>query len=286
MKDWHNTFQCKTGDGVNLQLNVWSSRIAPVGNLLIVHGMGEHSMRYQPLAEYLTDKGITVSSFDLRGHGRSGGKRGHVRSYEIFMNDIEAVIDELSARADDLPSIIMGHSMGGNLVINYLLNYPNPFHAAIISSPWLKLAFDPPSWQMAMGAIAKNIVPSITQHSKLDTKALSRDKAVVKAYEDDPLCHDLITPSLFFSVHKKGQEALQKASRWKIPTLWLHGDQDRITSFQASQEFIKQSKDAGNDFLEFHPLKGFYHETFNDLDKKVVYELMGNWLNKQIEVVK
>ena len=176
------------------------------------------------------------------------------------------------------PTFLYGHSMGGNVVINYLLRNNQNLTGAIVTSPFLRLAFDPPGWKLSIGKILQKIAPSITMGNELELEAISRDKNEVEAYKNDPLVHDKISPNYSVVFIETGEWAINNANKLRIPMLLIHGTGDRLTSYKASQEF---SNNAG-DLVELELYEGAYHELHNDIIKTEVLEKMISWINKRI----
>jgi alpha-beta hydrolase superfamily lysophospholipase len=266
----------KSCDGLDLYTRCWSPAGTPKAAIMLVHGHGEHVVRYDHVAAALTDKGYAMLGFDLCGHGKSGGPRGHTSSYNAFMDDIASFSEQTEQRYLGLPRFLYGHSMGGNLVLNYALRRKPDLHGVIATGPWLKLAFDPPASQVALGRMMNSIAPGFVQHSKLDTKGLSHDQLVVDAYNNDPLVHDKISARLFVAIYESGLWALDHAAEFPLPLLLMHGAADPITSAKASQEFAQKAGDK----VTLKVWDGLYHEIHNELEKAEVFNTMLDWLGK------
>ena len=241
----------------------------------LVHGLGEHIGRYVDTARVLTEAGYVLSGFDMRGHGKSEGKRGHTPSYDALMGDISLLIGESSRRFPNKQIFLFGHSLGGNLVLNYALRRGDHLQGVIATSPDLRLAFKPPVWKLFLANLMNHIWPSMHQSTGLDTDALSRIPEVVDAYKNDPLVHNFITPRMFVRMTEAGDRALKNAARFPCALLLMHGSGDRITSPEASREFAEK---AGRR-CSFKLWEGLFHEIHNEPEKKMVLEYMKNWLN-------
>jgi alpha-beta hydrolase superfamily lysophospholipase len=179
-------FAWKTADGLELYAQGWLPEIPLEAVICLVHGLGEYCGRYFRFAAYLTRAGCAVLAFDQRGCGKSQGLRGHIPSYEVALDDISHLLDEASQRFPDSPCFLYGHSLGGNLVINYVLRRFPPLAGIIATSPWLRLAFEPPAFKVRLGRIMNSVWPSFTQANCLDIQALCRDPEVVETYKQDP----------------------------------------------------------------------------------------------------
>lgn len=274
----HKEFRWKTKDNIELYGQYWSPDDKPKAVLCLIHGMGEHSSRYVHLAAYLVSEQYATLTFDQRGHGKSGGKRGHTTSYNALLDGIDELLRKAKEEFLNLPLFLFGHSMGGNLVLNYGLRRKPSVRGIIASSPWLKLAFQPPALQVKIAKLVNSFWPSFTQSTRLDKSAVSRDKTVVEAYSCDPLVHDYISSNMFLSIHEAGLWALENASSFPVPLLLYHGSGDKITSHKASQEFVSKIKNG----YTFRIWDGFYHESHNEPEKSEVFSFLTSWLNKHL----
>ena len=268
-------FKLITKDGLELDATSWCSP-NPKAVLCIIHGLGEHTCRYHHVAEFLNENNISIFTFDLRGHGKSEGKRGHASSYEILLDDVEEILKTARAEYNDLPLFLYGHSLGGNIVANYILKRnTNELTGAIISSAWFTAVLEPSPIEFQIARIINKIFPSFTQSSKLTTDMLTKDPEVNKAYEEDPLVGRKLSVRLGLESYDAGLWAIKNASRLKIPTLVWHGTDDKITDINSSQEFVQN---AGA-LASFKSWEGVKHEPHNDLEQKEVLNYWMNWMN-------
>ena len=153
----YTEFKVETFDGLQLFGQGWQPDRESKAIICLVHGMGEHSGRYRHIANRLNRAGYSMVAFDLRGYGKSPGPRGHVLSYEAFMRDISSLLEIADQQFPQLPSFLYGHSMGGNLVLNYVLRYKPRIKGVIVSGPWLRLAFEPPVFKVVLCKMMNNI---------------------------------------------------------------------------------------------------------------------------------
>jgi alpha-beta hydrolase superfamily lysophospholipase len=276
MVDNQTDFSLVATDGIEIIGSKWMPNKEASILVLAIHGHGEHIGRFKSMADYFNQNSIGFMGIDLRGHGRSGGKRGHTPSYEVLLDDVGLLIGKANNEHPGIPLFLYGHSMGGNIATNYLLKRDcSKVTGAILSSPWYRLAFEPPAFKVALGKLMNGIFPAFTQSSELDTTALCSDPTMVKAYEEDPLVHDKISAGLFFTVYSAGLWALENVDKLKLPALLTHGDQDSLTSSDASKEFATR---AGSN-LEFKLWEGYMHEPHNEPGKDKVFEYMSAWMN-------
>ncbi len=266
----------KTTDALTMHGRQWAPDGTPTATIALVHGHGEHTARYDHVAAALTKNGYALLGFDLRGHGKSGGPRGHTPSYEALLDDITAFFMQVDQHYPGLPRFLYGHSLGGNLVLNYALRRHPDLRGVIATGPWLELAFQPPASQVRLGRMMNGIFPGFTQKSNLDTRGLSHDQAVVTAYEQDPLVHEKITARLFVTIYESGLWALEHAAEFPLPLLLMHGSADPITSANASRQFAEKAGDK----VTLKIWEGLYHEIHNEAGQAEVFSVMLDWLGK------
>ncbi len=269
-------WQWTSSDGLNMFAKAWLPDVPPKAAIGLIHGLGEHIGRYEHVGATLTEAGYALLGFDHRGHGRSGGPRGHTPSYEALLDDISSFLKQIEERYPDRPCFLYGHSMGGNLVINYPLRRPSNLNGAVATAPFLELAFQPPAIKVKLGRLMNNLIPSFTQASGLETAALSRDPQVVQAYEQDPLVHDKISARLFVSLFDAGLYALDHAADFPLPMLLVHGTADRLTSAEASRRFGA----AAPFYVTTELWDGWYHELHNELEKERFFRRLIAWLDE------
>jgi len=274
----YTEFKLKTFDGLSLFGQNWQSEIQPKAVICLIHGLGEHSRRYANVADALTQAGYVIFAFDLRGHGKSEGLRGHIPSYEAIMQDISSLLEVTNKKFPQLPLFLYGHSLGGNLVLNYVLRHQPHLKGVIATAPWLRLAFEPPAFKIALGKMTNCIWPSFSQKSGLDTKALSHDLKVVHTYENDPMVHDRISARMFISFYQAGQWALEHASEFSLPLLLMQGGADKIISVEAGRKFSSKIKE--NCTLKIWD--SLYHEIHNEPEKEEVFRFLIDWLDKRV----
>lgn len=273
-------FDWQSADNQKLTGTCWLPESPAKALICLVHGFGEHIGRYESFASFWNTNQIGVMAFDLRGHGRSEGKRGDTPSMQAFLEDIRQFLALASAKFPSLPLFLYGHSMGGNLVANYVLEKkPDYLKGVILTSPWLRLAFSPPAIKLFLGQIIEKIYPHYTEKSDMDTAGLSRDPAVVKAYRTDPLVHKSITVRLFSTITRGGEKALSEAGNFSLPLLLMHGKADPVTSISASQEFGKKIK---QELITEKYWDKCLHELHNELNRDEVLALILEWLGQKL----
>jgi alpha-beta hydrolase superfamily lysophospholipase len=245
--------------------------------VIFVHGLGEHIQRYREWAELFHKEKIGFAGVDLPGHGGSDGKRGHIKNYDITDEMIDILLNESRKTFPGIPLFLYGNSLGGGIVLDYLVRQNPKVKVAIVTSPWLKLAFEPDKSKMKLVALLKNIVPGLAQPSGLVVDHLSHDKEIINKYKNDPLVHGKISISLIHEAFSSAENALKNASLLKIPLLLMHGSDDLICSPEGSREFASKTKLA-----ELKIWDGGYHELHNELFKQEVFNYIIIWINSRI----
>jgi acylglycerol lipase len=274
----HSEMYWKSHDGLNLYAQLWLPCSEPKALINLIHGFGEHSSRYDSWAKNLAREGFIVRSFDLRGHGRSDGKRGYASNYSMLINDLTNFIDKGKELFPALPVFIYGHNLGGNLILNYAIQTKVNFAGIIVTSPWLELKFKPSPFKLIIGNILKPILPGAIFKTGLKAEVVSRDLRIVHSYRNDNLVHDQISLRLYFQICENGIKALRSIYKINVPLLVMHGNSDDLTSCNASREFVRNASDKTT-YVEW---EGCFHELHNDIEKEKVFKTLTSWIIRYI----
>ena len=245
--------------------------------IILVHGLGEHIGRYSLLIKKLNDEGIALTAVDLPGHGRSDGKRGVIKSYSLIHEMIDTLCHEFQKTFPGVPLFLYGQSLGGGMVLEYLISAKPDLRGAVAMSPWLSLSFEPSRAKKILAGIMKSILPSLVQPSGLVADHLSHDRSAVEKYVRDPLVHDRISVSLFHNAVSAGRFTLENASSIQIPVLLMHGSEDQITSPDGSRQVASKSNLA-----EIKIWEGGYHELLNEPFGEEVYLYILSWIKNHL----
>ena len=246
----------------------------PKANLILVHGAGEHVGRYNHWAKLFNHQLINVYGVDHYGHGNSPGARGHLTNYDLYLNEIKVLKKMIDVQADVLPLLLYGHSLGGNIVLNWILEQEKSVDYVIASAPWIKLKLVPPTWKISLMKWLSGILPALSQSNELDPNWLSRDKLVVERYIKDPLVHNKITLSAANILFQRAEILDTYDKQISDKVLIIHGLDDKITDAAASQAF------AARTGIDYHSVKGLYHELHNEPEQIEIFNYICNWLNK------
>ena len=266
-------------DGLKLHLQSWEPDARPRAVVVLVHGLGEHIARYAAVAADLVRAEFAVVGFDLRGHGRSGGRRGHTPSYAALLDDLGSVLELAGDRHPRRSVFLYGHSLGGALAINYAMRRSSKLVGVIASAPLLKAMVSASPLRIALSRILEPLLPTYTERWDAKPADLSMDSSVGDAYARDPLVHDFISARMYRAGTQAGMWALEHAAEFPLPLLLMHGTGDRVTSFEASMEFARRlGKKCTLKLWE-----GAYHELHNDLERPRVLRTMILWMNRRLE---
>ncbi|MFZ2987448.1 alpha/beta hydrolase [Ideonella sp.] len=271
-----------TADGLSLQLRTWDAAGPPRGQVLIVHGLGEHAGRYAALASALANEGWRVSAYDQRGHGSSQGPRGVIAADDSLLSDLALVIDQVRS-AGGGPLVLLGHSLGGlevgRFVAEILQPRPAPWsrfvEGLVMSSPALDAGMS--LVQRALVSVASTLVPGLPVNNGLDPDWVCSDPAVVQAYRRDPLVHDRICGRLARFIRDEGPKVLAAAPHWTLPTLLMWAGADRCVAPAGSARFAQRATDC----VTGREWPGLAHEIFNEPERGQVTDVLLDWLRSQ-----
>ena len=257
---------------------VWCAE-RPKALIAITHGIGEHSGRYAALASDLVARRYTVAALDLPGNGEGPGQRGDLASWTVVRDQVVpatfTATRGMPGQPPNLPTVLLGHSMGGVMALDYALAHPRTLLAVIVSAPALKT---PPvsALKMGLAKAAKVLAPGASFDNGVEEKAISRDPQVIEARRTDPLVHHKITPRLYFQFDQARQRVMAEARRLAVPTLLLQGGADRVVDPTGALEFNVVAPHGMTRLLSY---RDAYHELFNDLDRDRVIKDVGDWLD-------
>jgi acylglycerol lipase len=233
--------------------------------LVIMHGLGEHSGRYSRVADHLDGRNISVYAFDLEGHGRSEGKRGHADSFLNYVHDLKLLMNRIKAAHPGVPVVLMGHSMGGLVALRYALTYKHDLSSLILSAP----AIYPRDRHSALAHFAaglvRGIAPSATVATGLSPADLTHDETERAAYAADPANHFRISFRLATELFANAQFCLDRAGEIRIPILLLHGSDDPVCDVKGSELLAASFRNPVSRFVVYN---GLYHEILNEVEKE------------------
>ncbi len=248
----------------------------PKAVMALVHGFGEHCGRYDDMATYLNGQNIAVVAVDMRGHGKSGGKRGIVKSYDDFRHDLDALLTQTRTLYPDTPLTLYGHSMGGGIVLDHgsrgLDDLP-----IIASAPLITLTDPIPGALRSFAKLMGKIMPKGAMPQPIDGTKISNLTEEQTLYLNDPLNHGKMGFRLAEAMVSTGERLQSDAKVWDRPLLMLHSKADQLTGFEGSRGFAELAKQ-----VDFHAFETVQHEMHNDSTRAEVYTLMSDFILKPL----
>ncbi|MBN2470693.1 MAG: lysophospholipase [Anaerolineae bacterium] len=272
----HETGTLVAGDGVALFTQQWLPEGAPVAGVLLVHGVAEHSGRYQHVAEFLTGRAYGVYTLDLRGHGKSPGLRAYVDSYTLYLDDLKSYLDAIRADQPGLPIFILGHSMGGLIALAFTARYQDQLAGMITSGAPVNLAETTAPALVLVARVLDRVLPK-AKLVALDAADMSHDPAIRESYDTDPLNYrGKLTVRQGMVLTRLAEAAQAGLPGIRIPCLCMHGAQD-VVADPTALDMIEGHLGAPD--RTFKRYAGMFHEIFNELEKQTVLEDVGRWLD-------
>ncbi len=257
----------------------WTPESAPKALLLLVHGAGEHSERYRPLARYFTRHGYAIAALDHPGHGKSEGRYGHVERFDDFVSTLDIFQRKVTGDFPQLPQILLGHSMGGLISSLYLLRNQQNVVACVMSGPAIKTDIEPGYLQLLLIRCLSMVAPK-SGVLQLDAAGVSRDPAVVAAYVSDPLVnHDKMSARMVAELFAGMKQVQAEAGQITLPLLLLHGGADVMASPEGSR-FLYEHVSSADKTLEIFP--GLFHEIFNEPEHEAIFATVLEWCDKRL----
>jgi acylglycerol lipase len=266
-------------DGTLLYFRSWVPDDNVRAVICFVHGIGEHTSRYSGWASMFCEQNIAFLTLDYRGHGLAEGKRGHVASFEQYFDDVQVLISTAAEIFPQKPLLLYGHSMGGNIVLNFYMKRKPDLKALIVTSPWIKLAKRPSNLVLNLARVLKKVYPSMQFKTTIKSADITHDTDLIKTYSNDPLIHSKISVSLFVEAFYAGKKLMGLGYKIHHPLLLMHGSADKITSCKGSEHF---ARNTGN-YLTLKIWDGLYHELHNEPNKQEVFDFIIQWLNVTLD---
>ena len=270
----HFEFSWLEHDGLETYSQCWEPEMDPRAAVCLIHGLGEHSGRYAYVVKRLSDAGFAVLGFDLRGHGKSAGRRGSISKEKILLDQISRLLEEARRRFSGKPTFLYGHSLGGLLALFYTLKLQPDLTGVIATSPGLRSSLQDQALKAASAKILGAILPDLQISSGLDVTFLSRDPEVIQKYNDDPLVHDRASLGFARLMLQMIDWTFEHADEFSHPLLMMNGSEDRITYPRGTVECAKL---ITCDCM-VKTWDGLYHEIHNEPEKDLVLDFMIEWL--------
>jgi alpha-beta hydrolase superfamily lysophospholipase len=256
----------------------WHPTDSAKGLVVLIHGFGEHSGRYLHVAEALNEGGYSCFAIDLRGHGRSAGPRAFVKRFSDYLDDVDAAVGLARERCPELPLILIGHSMGGLIVANWIAERGDAATGFVLSSPGMGVALSVPAWKDALGRVMSRLIPGLAIPTGLDPRLVSRDPQVVEAYVGDRLVLTRATARWYVEFLAAQQRALETAAGVTKPALVMQAGEDGLVDAAASARYAAA---LGGTDVTFTRYEGLYHELFNEPERAEVLSAVVAWMDER-----
>lgn len=253
---------------------------APKALVVVTHGLGEHGGRYDHVGRHLASHGYAAWIPDHRGHGLSGGKRGHVMGFDQYAADLLTHVKEAQRRVPGVPWFLLGHSMGGLITTHYCQTHASHLPVSLLlSSPLFQVAMEVPAAKAAVGRVMSKVWPSLTMPTGLAADFLSHDPRVNEAYKRDPLVHDKVSTRWFTSLEETLQSIHQNAPNMRLPVLSLVAGDDRLVAAEGARRFFRALGSPDKKEIVY---EGWYHEIFNEPQQAQPLGEVTTWLDAHL----
>ncbi|MEO0733206.1 MAG: lysophospholipase [Bacteroidota bacterium] len=269
-------FSWKNPDGKQIYAVEWpvANARAVVG---LIHGMGEHCRRYDPMVDWYRRHGIAFVGYDRQGFGRSEGQRAYAEGYKDYLDEVARLVVACEQRYPDTPLFLYGHSFGGQTLLQYLIKRNPQIDGAIVTGPHIRLGFKANPFIVALGRITDRVWPTFSQSNQLDVSLLSRTPEVISDYQQDPLNTDRLTSRVGIGLLDVAQELDTWRGQLPVPTLLMHGTADGITGAAGSEAFAVRNPEN----LTWKPWPGLYHEIHHEPEREEVFTYVLAWLEEK-----
>lgn len=277
MKHIEGTF--KGAGGLSLYYQSWYPQERVRATVAIVHGLGAHSSIFDHVVQYLISQGYAVYAFDLRGHGRSPGQRGHINAWAEFREDLLAFLQLIKEQEPSCPYFLWGNSLGGTIVLDYALRNPEGLQGVIVMAPALGRVGVSPV-KLVVGRLLSRVRPRFSLKVGIKDSASSRDPNIISTYAQDSLRHEYGSARLATEFFAAANWIEKHASELQIPLLLLHGSADQVTLPESSWAFCKRVTFPDKECYEY---PGGYHDLHVDINYQEVLTNIGNWLERHMQ---
>ncbi|HEX7022709.1 MAG TPA: alpha/beta hydrolase [Trueperaceae bacterium] len=268
-----------TADGLTLYTQCWLPDEAKA-LVVLVHGFGEHSGRYVRVAESLMERGYAVCAFDQRGHGRSEGERANLRVFRELVTDLTRFVERMRETYPGIPRFVLGHSVGALVALQFALEQPDKLDGLVVSASYIENAVEVPRLLAKLARPIGRMLPSLPVQT-FDPKGLSRDPAVVRAYQNDPLVyHGKVKARMGAELLGAGPYVMTHASDITLPVLVLHGSADRVAAAQGSRDLAEMLASDDKTLIVYD---GLYHEILNEPEQGKVLQDIAEWLDRHLD---
>lgn len=265
-----------------LFFRAWQPDASPRAVVILVHGLAEHSGRYESVISYMLGQELAVWTYDQRGHGRSPGQRCYVNNFGDLTGDLAKFIAKVKSDHPDTPLFLLGHSLGALEVADYAAGGANGIHGAILSAVPLCIHHNTPELLVKLASVFSKLAPRLGLQ-KLPSDTISQDKSVVQDYVNDPLVYTGKIPArMGAEMFRSVKELSAKLPTINLPILVLHGGEDRMALPDGGKLLFERASSVDK---ELHIFPECYHEIFNEACGDTALAVTGKWLNRQLSPI-
>lgn len=268
-------------DDITFYMQGWEPEGKPKAIVCLIHGLGEHTGRYAHVGNTFNDAGYALFSFDLRGHGQTGGARGHTPSLDVVMQDIHQFIGFQKQNFPNTPIFLYGHSLGGLFAFVYAIRFVDELKGAIVTGMALRSPLLEQKAKVAIAKVLGSLLPSMIIPTGLDPATISRDPEVVHRYINDPLVHGKTSLGLGKATVEAVDLCFERAGEFNLPLLIMHGKKDTLVYPSGSEDLARLAGKTNKD-VTLKLWEGLYHEIHNEPEKEDVFKVMIEWLDKHL----
>jgi alpha-beta hydrolase superfamily lysophospholipase len=248
---------------------------APRAMVALLHGYADHGKRYEHVADVWAERGIATVAIDLRGHGKSEGKRGHCQAFDEYLADAGELSRLAQERGGGTPAFLFGHSFGGLVAATAAIEHPAPWRGLILSAPYFGLAMDVPAVKVVAGKVASRLVPALSLPTGLRGADMTHDQERARAYDEDPLVFKNATSRWFTESSTAQERVVARAPALTMPLYLVMGGQDRVAKLSQARAFFDAAASRDKTWDERPAL---FHEVLNEPEWRAIATRIAEWI--------
>ncbi len=260
----------------------WQSMLPdgdPTAFVGVVHGYGDHAGRYRRFIEHLVAQNLGVLAFDYRGHGRADGRRGYCDKWGDYLSDLEVFWARLRGMAAGKPTFLFAHSHGGLIALHWVASGAQGLKGLVLTSPWLKIAFEPPTVKVFASKVVGLVVPWLPINRGIPLEDLSRDVSWLQETKEDKLFHEVATPRWFVQALQAQDAILDAGPKITVPVLMATGERDHIASTPTAKRFFDSIASGDKRYIEYPQMR---HEIVCEVEKEKVWADISGWIKAHL----
>jgi acylglycerol lipase len=275
----HNEGEFQGYRNYKLYYQSWLPDSDPKAVILAIHGLAEHSGRFENLVSRFVPKNYAVYSYDQRGHGKSPGERGYIENFSLLVEDLGVFLEFVRNKHKNKKLVMIAHSIGGTVATAYTASHQNGYNGLVLSGPTLKPGASVPRFLITIAPILSFLIPKVGLYI-IDAPSISSDKSVVEAYIKDPLVYrGKISTRMGVEIIKTMQGLTTEMSKIDLPLLIMYGTADKLSEPAGCQMLFEMASSKDKTLKTY---EGFYHEIFNEPKREQVFKDLEGWLEERV----